>query len=33
MQTFHLYTHVDLEATENQWMVNAAFVAQAQEDI
>ena len=33
MQTFHLYTHVDLEATENQWMVNAAFVAQAQGDI
>jgi hypothetical protein len=28
-ETFHLYTPFDLEATENQWMINAAFVDKA----
>jgi hypothetical protein len=25
-EAFHLYTLFDPEATENQWMINAAFV-------
>ena len=32
-EVFHLYTPLDLEATENQQMVNAAFMSQAQGDI
>jgi hypothetical protein len=32
-EVFCLYTPFDMEATENQWMVNAAFVGQAQGDI
>jgi hypothetical protein len=32
-ETFHLYTPFDPEATENQWMINVAFVSQAQGDI
>jgi hypothetical protein len=32
-EDFHLYTPFDPEATENQWMINATFVGQAQEYI
>jgi hypothetical protein len=32
-EAFQLYTLFDLEATENQRMINAAFVSQAQGDI
>lgn len=32
-EAFRLYTRFDPEATENQRMVNAAFVGQAQGDI
>ena len=32
-EAFHLYTPFDPEAAENQWMINAAFVSQAQGDI
>jgi hypothetical protein len=32
-EAFHLYTPFGLEATENQWMINTAFVGQAQGDI
>jgi hypothetical protein len=32
-EAFHLYTPFVLEATENQWMINTAFVGQAQGDI
>jgi hypothetical protein len=32
-EAFHLYTPLDLEATENQKMINASFVGQAQGDI
>jgi hypothetical protein len=32
-EAFHLYTPFDPEATENQWMINDAFVGQAQGDI
>ena len=32
-KAFHLYTPFDPEAAENQWMINAAFVSQAQGDI
>jgi hypothetical protein len=32
-EAFHLYTPFDLEATENQQMINAAFVGQVQGDI
>jgi hypothetical protein len=32
-EPLHLYTPFDLEAAENQWMINAAFVDQAQGDI
>jgi hypothetical protein len=28
-----LYTHFDIESTENQWMINTTFVDQAQGDI
>jgi hypothetical protein len=31
-EAFHLYTPIDPEATENQWMINAAFIGQAQGD-
>jgi hypothetical protein len=30
VRPFHLYTPFDLEAAENQRMINAAFVSQAQ---
>jgi hypothetical protein len=32
-EAFCLYIPFDPEATENQWMINAAFVGQAQGDI
>jgi hypothetical protein len=32
-EAFHLYIPFDPEATENQWMINTAFVGQAQGDI
>ena len=32
-KVFHLYTLFDSEAAENQWMVSAGFVSQAQGDI
>jgi hypothetical protein len=32
-EAFHLYTPFDLDATENQQMINVAFVGQAQGDI
>jgi hypothetical protein len=32
-EAFHLYTPFDPEATENQRMISAAFVGQAQGDI
>ena len=32
-EAFPLYTPFDPELTENQWMVNAAFMSQAQGDI
>jgi hypothetical protein len=32
-ETFHLYTPFDPKATENQQMINATFVGQAQGDI
>jgi ABC-type polysaccharide/polyol phosphate transport system ATPase subunit len=32
-EAFHLYTSFDPETTENQLMINAAFVGQAQGDI
>jgi hypothetical protein len=32
-EAFCLYTLFDLEATKNQWMINATFVGQAQGDI
>jgi hypothetical protein len=32
-KAFHLYSPFDPEATENQQMINAAFVGQAQGDI
>jgi hypothetical protein len=32
-EAFHLYIHFDLEATKNQWMINATFVDQFQGDI
>jgi hypothetical protein len=28
-----IYTSFDLEATENQWVINVTFVGQAQRDI
>jgi hypothetical protein len=28
-EAFHLYSPFDLEAMENQWMINASFVGQA----
>jgi hypothetical protein len=28
-EAFYLYTHLDIEATENQWMINITFVDQA----
>jgi hypothetical protein len=30
-EAFHLYTPFDPEATENQWMINAAFFGRARE--
>ena len=32
-EAFHLYTPFDPEAPTNQWMINAAFLGQAQGDI
>ena len=32
-EAFCVYTPFDPEAPENQWMINAAFVGQAQSDI
>jgi hypothetical protein len=32
-EAFHLYTSFNLEATENQWVINAIFVGQYQGDI
>jgi hypothetical protein len=32
-EAFHLYIPFDPEATENQWMINTAFVGLAQGDI
>jgi hypothetical protein len=32
-EVFSLYTLFDPEATENQWMINAAFVGKTQGDI
>ena len=32
-EAFHLYTHFDPAVAENQQMVNAAFMSQAQRDI
>lgn len=32
-KAFHIYTPFDPEAPENQWMVNAAFMAQSAADI
>ena len=32
-EVFHLYTPFDSDATENQWMVKAAFFRQAQGNI
>jgi hypothetical protein len=32
-EAFHLYNPFDREATENQQMINATFVGQAQRDI
>ena len=32
-EAFHLYVPFDPEAAKNQWMINAAFMSQAQGDI
>jgi hypothetical protein len=33
MEVFHFYIPLDPEATENQGMINAAFVGQTQRDM